>query len=202
MYAEWSKFIKGHVDLPSVSVYKDFLKELSRTLRRDAEDEHQLFIPITSRAMIHLADKTTQCGLCREAFHLLYLCSTFNLTNPEKKLEMAKQQAACINCLTVGHKPKDCRSIKRCRTCNGRHHSLLHLETRISKPADSNQSQPTTTLLSAIKSAWKQTNSHNSELPSSLLMTAQFVIKAESGNRVKIRALLDTGSSAHFLPIE
>ena len=142
MYAEWSKFIKGHVDLPSISVYKDFLKELSRTLRRDAEDEHQLFIPIkkkSSRAMIHLADKTTQCGLCRETFHLLYLYSTFNSTNPEKRLQMAKQQSACTNCLTVGHKPKDCRSIKRCRTCNGRHHSLLHLETRISKPADSNQ---------------------------------------------------------------
>ena len=30
-------------------------------------------------------------------------------------------------------------------------------------------------------------------------MTAQFVIKAEPGNRVKIRALLDTGSSATLL---
>ena len=77
MYAEWSKFIKGHVDLPSISIYKDFLKELSRTLRRDAEDERQLFIPIkknSSLAMIHLADETTQCGLCRDAFYPLYLC--------------------------------------------------------------------------------------------------------------------------------
>ena len=43
-----------------------------------------------------------------------------------QRRSLAGRSRVCYNCLKEGHNAHECDSSRRCRTCNRKHHSLLH----------------------------------------------------------------------------
>lgn len=76
-----------------------------------------------------------RCILCDDQ-HILTKCSKFLNMSPNDRYNFVKNKNVCYNCLNVGHDIRYCRSNYSCQSCNKRHHTLLHFE---SKPANSNQ---------------------------------------------------------------
>jgi hypothetical protein len=108
-----------------------------------------------------------------------------------------KKLSLCFNCLQPGHPLSKCSSSSRCRTCDRKHHTLIHLprQERNEEPtgSGSNQQQssstPTTNLHVQNKSSFQQ----------SLLATAQVRVMDSSGQSHICRAFLDGGSTSSFI---
>ena len=195
VHHEWAKYIKGHDGIPPIKVFKDFLTE------QNYSSYHPK--PYKSFCSSHYWRFYIRilCAVWGESSHPLYFCSVFKSTPAQQKLGLVRKSSACNNCLNFGHKTRDCKSRKRCRHCGSKHYSSLHLNNA-RKPNTSGttpNSETSETVAAASVNSLLVDTSTTTELNSSLLMTAEIIITSDHGKRVKIRALLDTGSSASLL---
>ena len=89
----------------------------------------------------------------------------------------------CLNCLKPGHFVRECKSLHRCRKCQKPHHSLLHVEPKISPlaqpfvPSSSNPVNPVTSNLAT-------------NLVSSSLLMICFIIGAKHSRHTKSSLVL------------
>lgn len=65
------------------------------------------------------------CTFCNEPGHALTQCPKLVALTPVERFVALKGSDLCFNCLKRGHTTRECTSISKCRTCNGRHHTLL-----------------------------------------------------------------------------
>ena len=217
-FDKWLQYSREYSDVPSIEVFQQFLKEQTRVTRKSVREplskvvtHHSHSTPADSRhlskatrASVHLMENSSKCELCMNSVHPLYVCPSIKDAGPVQRLEMAKQVRACTNCLSVEHRFKDCTSTKRCKSCSGRHHALLHFEKRSIGSTDavsntqlnSSQSSPANP-----EARCNATHTHSGKpvTESSLLMTAQIVVQANSGKCMMLRALLDSGASTSLL---
>ncbi|XP_075163362.1 uncharacterized protein LOC142235997 [Haematobia irritans] len=159
---------------------------------------------------------TVTCQLCKES-HTLGKCPKFLEKNINDRIHFVKNSRSCFNCLTADHHIKDCKSNYNCRTCNQRHHTLLHkgngastmsLEQDASvRPSTSAQAftttiqsipdteQPHITTL-ALREANRPALRPQSR--ETLLFTALVEIES-NGQRYEARAIIDPGSQSTFI---
>ena len=76
------------------------------------------------------------CPACDGAPHSLFQCSTFKSWDQERRHRLVKRIKLCYNCLGMGLLLQNCPSHCSCKTCNRRHHYLLHRTD--SSPTSSN----------------------------------------------------------------
>ena len=140
------------------------------------EKSKQLFTTETDRA------STQHCPVptCK-AKHALWKCPVFQAQSPTEQKETVIQGKLCFNCLRSGHVLAKCTSQSKCKTCQCKHYSVLHESS--SKPVDTSTEFHSTL---AIES------NHEKLGKISLLPTAQVEVLDKRGNKVKLRALLDT----------
>ena len=62
----------------------------------------------------------------------------------DKKNTYVKNSHLCFNCLSVGHRTKDCRCSGRCHRCGKLHHASLHEESTPTNPVESSSIRSTT----------------------------------------------------------
>ena len=103
-----------------------------------------------------------------------------------------RNKRLCYNCLAPGHQTGECRSLARCRVCGGRHHTLVHRDQPAATPVANNGTSPP---VNAVSAANHSASESAAQLPSTLMMTSQVVVKGPGGKQVTARALLDSGSS-------
>ena len=112
-----------------------------------------------------------------------------------QRQEVVSEMRLCINCLKVGHSAASCRSDYRCKTCKGRHNTVLHC-TDIN-----NLNTGQVNMSAAAVDAVVTVAGHGGgKVPSSLLMTSQVLLTGPSGKSVVARALLDSGATVSLLP--
>ncbi|XP_033236668.1 uncharacterized protein [Drosophila pseudoobscura] len=70
-------------------------------------------------------EQSARCALCNDGAHEVQHCQKFKALSPTNRHKEAKRLSLCINCLRTGHRLLQCTS-SNCRTCGGRHHTLLH----------------------------------------------------------------------------
>ena len=133
-------------------------------------------------------DPSPNCILCGTNKHPLYACATFKSLPHEKMLSTLKDNNLCLNCLKPGNFIRECKSLHRCRKCQ-KHQSLLHMEQR-----DPPSTQPSSPPVSSVTS-----NLATGLASNTLLMTCWVLIHSPSGSVMKVRALLDSASSASFI---
>ena len=61
--------------------------------------------------------------------------------NLREKKHIVSRNKSCFNCLGTGHVSSECKSNISCRSCRGKHHSLLCHASSGSKPVDKDKKQ-------------------------------------------------------------
>lgn len=64
------------------------------------------------------------CEYCHDVTHSIGRCSVLLALPPADRFQKLKNSNLCFNCLRPGHATKTCTSTN-CRTCNGKHHTIL-----------------------------------------------------------------------------
>nr|XP_043068771.1 uncharacterized protein LOC122321876 [Drosophila bipectinata] len=99
--------------------------------------------PMHANAMLAVERGTYVRGNTNE--HHLAGSADFLALSVEQRRSMAKEKSVCFNCLRSGHFTRQCESKFNCRTCHGRHHTLLHVQAASAQgfAATTNTSQAT-----------------------------------------------------------
>ena len=133
----------------------------------------------TSQSYLGAQPKT--CAVCNASGHPIYKCSAFNEMTTVQRSAKARELGLCFNCLSSGHRPKFCPSNKTCRTCSGKHHSLLHKDEQpLERSGHVNNSTP------VVKTQ-------------GILSTIQIMARDRHNKWVNLRALLDSGSTVNVM---
>ena len=125
-----------------------------------------------------------RCPVCGE-LHSLHKCSVFVGYDLDKRNQVVRDKRLCLNCLGEGHGCKSCPSRFACRTCSGKHHSLLHRD-RDATPTKAPS-------ISAMTAATVPQNAPSSRQPASLY--SAIVAFDRGGRKIHARALLDAGAA-------
>lgn len=124
------------------------------------------------------------CPLCNNE-HALWKCTAFLNMDVATRNKTVNNMNICKNCL-FRHTDK-CNSRQRCRTCNYKHHTVLH-DDNIKKGSQSR----------SITNSEMSSN-HLSGEHEILLTTLQLKVKNKEGDYVTLRALLDQGSQVSLI---
>ncbi|KAE9524051.1 hypothetical protein AGLY_015532 [Aphis glycines] len=73
------------------------------------------------------SQKTSKCLYCQLEHHL-YRCFLFKKISTDLRRKFASDNCLCFCCLKTGHSANACSSTFRCKTCQSKHHTLLHLD--------------------------------------------------------------------------
>src|SRR5580765_393430 len=145
------------------------------------------------------------CLVCKEQ-HAIRKCPQFLKSAAKDRFSLAKKLRLCINCLRLGHNVKACPSTWTCRSCQSKHHTLLHFEQNSTSsstaapvsPASSSQEAESATASQGSKSLATMTSVVESS-PIVLLSTAKAEIFDVHGNTFPVRILLDSASQSNFI---
>ncbi|XP_071056032.1 uncharacterized protein [Onthophagus taurus] len=128
-----------------------------------------------------------KCILCPES-HSIYRCSKFLAKSASERLSIARDHNLCRNCLNKNHNTSSCTSNYRCHSCDQRHHTLLHFETK---------KQPT---MHVGTTACNNGNVSIEGANHQVILPIAFVqIRDHFGRLHLARALLDSGSMSNFI---
>ncbi|XP_076549167.1 uncharacterized protein LOC143306370 [Osmia lignaria lignaria] len=198
---------------PKFSELAEFLERRAQALSMmsagDCKRANTMFKPTpVSRKIFHAnaLQRTNSkvasfsCTLCSGP-HFISKCPKFLAKSSSDRRAEVRRLYLCFNCMG-GHKFKSCPSSGRCRTCQGKHHSLLHYDP-------SQTSQPSTSGLEIKLRDEKPAptvpgvSAHTASLPAIrypvILATAQVNVVGPQGTHTRVRALLDQGAEASFV---
>ncbi|XP_066157588.1 uncharacterized protein [Euwallacea fornicatus] len=192
---QWEEAKSTHKEVPSwdslrefLSARADMLEAIDRQRGNNSKPERNVGLKPNKTSAKTFVGSDISCGVCK-AKHSLVKCPSFLAMSPNERFGKVKQLKVCFNCLKPGHSVKDCR-LRNCSKCPAKHHTLLHFEpVRVQddapKPVESLEHQVSLSSLS----------SDNHVFLSTVLVD---VVSAE-GKRLKVRALLDSGSQSNFI---
>lgn len=148
----------------------------------------------------HVVSNENNCPFCNSA-HKLFKCNTFQKTSVEQGFKFVKSKNLCLNCFAKGHSLKDCKSSFSCAICKAKHNTLLHFkqnsnfnELKLSQVQKSNsESSQSSDAAGIVHSNIAAPGALGSQRV--LLATAQVIVSSSSGRSLKVRALLDQGST-------
>lgn len=65
--------------------------------------------------------------------HHIYQCKDFQNLSSQERHRFIKERGFCFNCLSDKHKSLNCQSKNSCIKCGKRHHTYLHLESKLNE---------------------------------------------------------------------
>jgi len=187
----WEQQLKD-TKIPTFQSLIDFLEQRARALGASAPVKLQATQQPNrqqGRAVNH-HNQSNQCACCKSGNHPLYRCSSFLGQDQPTRQETVKKVRSCFNCLMEGHSSSNCPSTSRCRTCNGKHHTLLHK----SVPEQESRSVESPRVHMSRASGQFATPKFDT-----ILATAVVHVKNLHGEEVPCRIFLDNGSNSHFM---
>lgn len=128
---------RGTHDLPTLNDLLIFIQSRCKILQNssmsDAERKPAAFTrrkPVISRSSLLASTKDHEphCYAC-QGTHYIYKCEKFKGLTTSARFQLVKSNNMCSNCLSGSHAVSTCPSKYSCRTCSGKHHSLLHFES-------------------------------------------------------------------------
>nr|XP_029716566.1 uncharacterized protein LOC115259910 [Aedes albopictus] len=157
-------------------------------------------------SLVSLTEQASRvnCSYCSKSPHQLYQCGRFNHSSATERLDFARKQKLCFNCLKQ-HWNEPCQS-GNCRKCRQSHHTLLHDDfvphtvqvPTSSCPTDTtsttaapSRSPPCQSLISALATNIVDTNV--------LLLTVTINVLDQYGRPRTCRAVLDCASHASYI---
>ncbi|XP_032690462.1 uncharacterized protein LOC116853462 [Odontomachus brunneus] len=201
----WNLRVADHDDFPSFADLDRFLASRARAFDEIASaaqprsNNRRCQSRQVSAATVS-ASSSQQCPICNSR-HFFSACPTFTQGTPMQRRELVKKHGRCFNCLSRNHSAAECSSKYSCRTCQHRHHTLLHSSSTsaarleaakvVTPPTPSDGSRLAVQSLLASRSQENSTQI--------LLATARVLVRGVDGRAVEVRALLDQGSEMTFI---
>ena len=147
------------------------------------------------------------CPKCNKD-HRLYTCDSFKSLDVESRNKFVKSKNLCFNCFLSNHVVSDCKSPTRCKYCNKRHNSLLHVFTVSGQSDNSHVKTPARSLDLNVGSDSvatgvanvSTTGSHVNEIchkKSGRVMLP--VVPVIVNDEIRTHALLDSASTHSFV---
>ncbi|XP_024876608.1 uncharacterized protein LOC112457662, partial [Temnothorax curvispinosus] len=191
-------------EIPRYAQLIKFLSEHCKVLEAISGPSTMPFKSQSSASASSLATRTAECPACKEQ-HLVFKCPRFLKLSPRERHSTAKTANLCFNCLRAGHGANNCTSTGTCRSCQARHHTLLHFgrssgpvgtpadtgapsETAAEESSSPQHNEPLVTMTSVAKSS-----------STVLLSTVQAEALDVHGNPFPVRMLLDSASQLNFI---
>ncbi|XP_055918318.1 uncharacterized protein LOC129950401 [Eupeodes corollae] len=159
---------------------------------------------VSNNIRTHFVEAKPNCPKCKED-HILPFCKTFLALDTTARREFVKQNSIFFNCLRVGHASNKCNSKFRCRSCNARHHTLVHEPRTTStnktteQPSTQNPSNSAVTHHSLESTRNTHSSLESNAIKSTILPTAVVKVQDKFGSFQNIRILLDSGSQISFI---
>lgn len=145
-------------------------------------------------------DSRVKCYFCKGS-HTLNKCPEFTSKSPKDRVSFVKQNKLCLNCLHHSHSLQNCTSSFKCRTCNGRHHSLIHVSKNNPELSRSKieNNIPSTSITENNSISSTLSGNTYSNCSTVLLATAAVDIRDRYGSFQQVRILIDSGSQSNFI---
>lgn len=148
---------------------------------------------------------TNVCLVCDKDNHTTDRCRKLYRMTVQQRKELIKGASVCYVCLKGRHLARDCRSSRKCKQCQGAHHELL-----CNSEGNSTASAPTVAGGSRAPSRQpspppRRNGTSSVDMsnvggrPEVLLQTILVHMIKPDGNRIKVRALFDSGSSYSYV---
>ncbi len=144
-----------------------------------------------------VANSTPTCGLCNEKEHALYYCNKFKEMEAADRRKHMSSTNHCFNCLGPGHTAKQCHSKKTCKTCSGKHHSMLHVEDNKHTTSSGSNTSPTSSN-SSSNSQPEITLALPVPRPTAILWVCKVLVE-QGGRSCVVRGIIDTGSTISLI---
>jgi len=156
------------------------------------------------------------CFICNKP-HLLRDCEQFKKWTPIERRAALIKEKRCFRCLKKGHGLKACQSKVKCATCKQPHNTLIHddklVQARVQdvEPLENSvasSGNPDVATVHSHAAINQGLSGHNFAFKSdkyrrksyiSLPCVALVIGNPVTGKKTKINALLDSGSTDHFL---
>ncbi|XP_076686030.1 uncharacterized protein LOC143378074 [Andrena cerasifolii] len=151
------------------------------------------------------ANGTQKCALCQGEHFILY-CPKYKAMSPLERKNRVMEKHLCFNCL-ASHSSRDCKSVKRCQLCMGKHHSTIHIpieqtssSVAISK-VDEQLAHSGKSASASLSPTTATTHCAQVQPPGAavLLATALVRVASNSGEKVTVRAMIDPCSEVSLI---
>ena len=141
-------------------------------------------------------DFVIECFHC-DGDHYFSACPKLKSLPVAKRKEIVMSLKLCMNCLSSRHFMSKCHKRNLCSKCKGRHHVLLHDDSK-SKDSDSNKSDQSDRSDTKLKTGFSGMleTACSKEV---ILATAIVNLKTASGSWIKARVLIDPGSQVSLV---
>ncbi|XP_021966495.1 uncharacterized protein LOC110861676 [Folsomia candida] len=199
----WEQSLKDS-SIPSLKSLFEFLEQRARALAasgslssssKPVHPNNPHGNRVQTRNMVHTTNASRNCHLCEASPHPLFKCEKFLGLPIQQRVDGVKKLNLCFNCFGP-HRIQDCPSNRTCRTCNGKHHTLLH------KPRQADAAAIPPVVLHAENSAPHPPRDKSHSTPKeydTLLATCLVQVADPSGNYHTLRVLADNGSNANYV---
>lgn len=150
-----------------------------------------------------------KCVYCKHD-HPIYRCFVFKQKSVAARRKFVSNNGICFVCLNLGHQAKSCPSMLKCRNCDGKHNTLLHVHDE-KLASSSNVKCSTDEVKSISESTENKTSASNDSTKFSgtartettvVLGTAMVRIRDSLGVLQIVRVLLDSGSQVSVMTSE
>ncbi|XP_070206095.1 uncharacterized protein [Littorina saxatilis] len=128
-FPEFSSFVKDEADIANDPALLSGPQILQSVTNRQDKGES-----VNKRVFFTNGDLSQDCKFCKRKNHNLADCRSFARKNMEERREFVMKERLCFGCLIPGHMSKQCRNRSECSTCNKRHPTSLHNDTRQTEP--------------------------------------------------------------------
>ena len=155
--------------------FEDLLKFLGNKIRSEASLSCCMKVQKEKPILIeNKKPKAFKCffASCNER-HSLMQCEKIKTASMKDRKDFVKKSSLCLNCLRKGHVINYCSSESRCKQCDGKYHTLPHETVKTQQVLKCDREANSCDLITALP-------------------TAEVTVLASNGQRVKLRALIDT----------
>lgn len=191
-------------DIPALSKMYDFLEQRARALSAGStstttrlQRPHQESKP--QRVMMHQV-YSTKCKLGCESPHPLFKCNLFRNKTPQQRFDILKQHKLCFNCLAEGHSTSECSNQHTCKTCNRKHHTMVHTAPVAAAGGQARQNDTSINCRQNVESHFTA-QQQQKKISTAVLATAQVNILSKPGVETQSRVFLDGGSEVSLITI-
>ncbi len=130
------------------------------------------------------------CPACGQN-HGMLRCSTFGSMDVDRRNDLVRKHKLCINCFSALHGYRQCPVRFSCKSCGGRHHTMLHRDTTPTTAPSNTPTPATPTALPSFTAA--------ATAPTSRFLLTALVTLQNEGNTYHARAILDMGAAISFM---